>query len=390
MNAKIGLTPNEQKAERKKKMFGKFILFLPIFYFLFGIFFLSFTNLLLFVWKILFFFLLLSSVFPLFFFFSVNYFTISSHDPMFSSSLKPRGLRLSCHQTRKYSRESLRKVEKFGKVSKQRMVPSSIARPAYALGKGGTYGDMPVIPLLKGEEEEKMRRACKLARKVLDFASSLIRPGISTELIDEAVHNMIIQHGAYPSTLGYHGFPKSCCTSVNNVMAHGIPDSLPLFNGDIINVDITVYLEGYHGDCSETYLVGEGHGEEEKRLVRVAKEARDSAIALCAPGLPLNIIGHSISDTCERNGYFVPEGLTGHGIGEEFHAWPYILHSRNDLPHLMTPGMTFTIEPLVCQSTDQFFLAPDQWTLLSQDGSWSAQFEHTILITNSGHEILTL
>lgn len=298
------------------------------------------------------------------------------------ASSRPRG--------RNYATTSQRRVVGLGKVTPRRNVPSHIQKPPYVVNPNTPYGDMPVIPLLTKESEIKMRVACQLARKVLNLAGSLIRPGITTEEIDEAVHEMIIANGAYPSPLEYHAFPKSCCTSVNNVLCHGIPCDQKLFDGDIINVDITVYIGGYHGDCSETFMVGEGHSEEVKKLVKVAKQSRDEAIAICGPGVPLSEIGKTIHNIISRNGYTSPENLVGHGIGPVFHAQPSIFHCLNNEPGVMKPGMTFTIEPLICQGNDTFYTAPDNWTLFSNDNRWSAQFEHTILITPNGHDILTL
>lgn len=294
------------------------------------------------------------------------------------------------HSKRFYSTKPLRTVVGLGKVSPLRPVPTTIPRPPYVLDRRFDYSKMDFLPLLTPENEKKMRASGKLARKVLDLAGSLIRPGITTEEIDAAVHEMIIAHGAYPSPLLYNNFAKSCCTSVNNVACHGVPNDQALFDGDIINVDITVYLDGYHGDCSETFLVGKDHSEEVKRLVKVARQARDEAIALCGPGQPFSVIGNSIAKICREHGYTTSGTLVGHGIGTAFHAQPFIYHTANNEPGVMQPGMTFTIEPLLCQGTDQYIQADDGWTLFSADGKWNAQFEHTILITPSGHDILTL
>lgn len=295
---------------------------------------------------------------------------------------------------RSYATESPRKVTTLGKVSPIRLVPENVARPPYVgqanFSSADMYGNMPEVPLLTPETLPRMKRSCKLARKILDFAKTLVRPGITTEAIDEAVHQRIVEEGAYPSPLGYMGFPKSICTSINNVICHGIPDDQTLFDGDIINIDVTVYIDGYHGDCSETLLVGDNVSQSAKRLVNVAREARDKAIAVCGPGLPFSIIGHTIETVCRQNGYSCPATLTGHGIGPIFHADPFILHVENDHPGTMKPGMAFTIEPVICEGSDKFYMAPDNWTIFSRDGKWNAQFEHTILITETGHEILTL
>jgi methionyl aminopeptidase len=307
-----------------------------------------------------------------------------------------RGLshRYTKRLSRSYTTEEPRKVTYLGNVSPIRAIPSHIPRPSYVtnpdLPLTDRYGDMPKIPLITSDSLPKMRKSCQIARKVLNLAGSLVRPGITTEEIDAAVHQAIISENAYPSTVGYQGFPKACCTSINNIMCHGIPDDLRLFDGDIINIDVTVFFEGYHGDCSETFLVGNSVPQHIKRLVNVARNARDFAIAECGPGKPFNIIGHTISQLCRENGYACPPMLTGHGVGPIFHAQPYILHFENTETGTMQPGMTFTIEPIICEGTDLFEMGADNWTLFSKDGKWSAQFEHTILITETGHEILTL
>ncbi|KAG0076070.1 Methionine aminopeptidase 1D, chloroplastic/mitochondrial [Podila epicladia] len=184
------------------------------------------------------------------------------------------------------------------------------------------------------------------------------------------------------------GFPKSVCTSVSNVIAHGIPDSRPLEDGDIINIDITVYLDGYHGDTSATFLVG-NVDKAGKELVERTQESLDEAIAICKPGMPLNQIGKTIQKIADRYGYSVSEQFSGHGIGKEFHCLPLIYHHDNDEEGLMEKGMIFTIEPMFCQGTAIGVQWPDKWTVTTADGGRSAQFEHTILITDDGAERLT-
>ncbi|XP_043850316.1 methionine aminopeptidase 1D, mitochondrial isoform X5 [Dromiciops gliroides] len=211
---------------------------------------------------------------------------------------------------------------------------------------------------------------------------------MTTEEIDSLVHQEIIRHNAYPSPLGYGGFPKSVCTSVNNVLCHGIPDSRPLQDGDIINIDVTVYYNGYHGDTSETFLVGnvDKYG---KKLVEVARRCRDEAIAACRAGAPFSVIGNTISRiTCE-NGLQVCPHFVGHGIGSYFHGHPEIWHHANDSDLLMEEGMAFTIEPIIVEGSPEFKVLEDKWTAVSTDNKRSAQFEHTIVITSGGAEILT-
>ncbi|XP_063115351.1 methionine aminopeptidase 1D, mitochondrial isoform X6 [Cavia porcellus] len=211
---------------------------------------------------------------------------------------------------------------------------------------------------------------------------------MTTEEIDALVHQEIISHNAYPSPLGYGGFPKSVCTSVNNVLCHGIPDSRPLQDGDIINIDVTVYYNGYHGDTSETFLVG-NVDECGKKLVEVAKRCRDEAIAACRAGAPFSVIGNTISHITHQNGFQVCPHFVGHGIGSYFHGHPEIWHHANDNDLLMEEGMAFTIEPIITEGSPEFKVLEDAWTVVSLDNQRSAQFEHTVLITSRGAKILT-
>nr|XP_020752007.1 methionine aminopeptidase 1D, mitochondrial isoform X2 [Odocoileus virginianus texanus]XP_020752008.1 methionine aminopeptidase 1D, mitochondrial isoform X2 [Odocoileus virginianus texanus] len=211
---------------------------------------------------------------------------------------------------------------------------------------------------------------------------------MTTEEIDALVHQEIISHDAYPSPLGYGGFPKSVCTSVNNVLCHGIPDSRPLQDGDIINIDVTVYYNGYHGDTSETFLVG-NVDECGKKLVEVARRCRDEAIAACRAGAPFSVIGNTISQITHQNGLQVCPHFVGHGIGSYFHGHPEIWHHANDSDLLMEEGMAFTIEPIVTEGSPDFKVLEDSWTAVSVDNQRSAQFEHTVLITSRGAQILT-
>jgi methionyl aminopeptidase len=185
------------------------------------------------------------------------------------------------------------------------------------------------------------------------------------------------------------GFPKSICTSVNNVLVHGIPDQRQLQEGDIVNVDVTVYHSGFHGDCSATFLVG-SVDEEGKRLVEVTKEALQRAIDVCGPGVPFNMIGKTISILARKEGYTVSKAYCGHGIGRRFHELPLVYHHYNDDPGTMEAGMTFTIEPLLCQGKEGERKWNDGWTVTSKDGGRSAQFEHTVVITEDGARVMTL
>lgn len=274
-----------------------------------------------------------------------------------------------------------------GRVSPPLPVPDHIPKPPYV--------GSSVLPEISKEhqihDEEgiaRMRAAGELAARVLEFAGTLVRPSVTTNEIDKAVHQMIIDAGAYPSPLGYGRFPKSVCTSVNECMCHGIPDSRQLQNGDIINIDVTVYLNGYHGDTSKTFLCGDVSNAV-KRLVEVTEECLERGIALCKDGASFKKIGKRISEHAEKYGYGVVERFVGHGVGTVFHSEPLILHHRNDSPGFMVEGQTFTIEPILTMGSTECITWPDNWTTVTADGSPAAQFEHTILITRTGAEILT-
>ncbi|XP_051145611.1 methionine aminopeptidase 1B, chloroplastic-like [Andrographis paniculata] len=274
-----------------------------------------------------------------------------------------------------------------GKVSPQLPVPDHIPRPPYTGSK--------LLPEIAKEHQihdseglARMRAACELAARVVDYAGTLVRPSVTTNEIDKAVHQMIIDAGAYPSPLGYGGFPKSVCTSVNECMCHGIPDSRQLQDGDIINIDVTVYLNGYHGDTSKTFFCGNVNNAM-KRLVKVTEECMYKGIAVCKDGALFRKIGKRISEHAEKYGYGVAERFVGHGIGTVFHSEPLILHHRNEKPGHMVEGQTFTIEPIVTLGNIECVTWEDNWTTLTADGMPAAQFEHTILITKTGAEILT-
>ncbi|KAK5784837.1 methionine aminopeptidase 1D, chloroplastic/mitochondrial [Gossypium arboreum] len=280
-----------------------------------------------------------------------------------------------------------RKCLRPGKLSPRRPVPNHIKRPPYVktrMAPGIASG--PEVHDLKGIEH--MRASGRLAAQVLNYAGTLVKPGITTDEIDEAVHQMIIDNGAYPSPLGYGGFPKSVCTSVNECICHGIPDSRPLEDGDIINIDVTVYLNGYHGDTSATFFCGDV-SEKARNLVKVTKESLDKAISICAPGVEFKKIGKTIHDHADKFGYGVVRQFVGHGVGRVFHADPVVLHFRNNDGGRMVLNQTFTIEPMLTIGSINPVMWDDDWTVVTEDGSLSAQFEHTILITEDGAEILT-
>ncbi|XP_062157667.1 methionine aminopeptidase 1B, chloroplastic isoform X1 [Alnus glutinosa] len=274
-----------------------------------------------------------------------------------------------------------------GKVSPRLPVPDHIPKPPY-VGSNLLPEISSEYQIHDSEGIACMRAACELAARVLDNAGKLVRPSVTTNEIDKAVHQMIIDAGAYPSPLGYGGFPKSVCTSVNECMCHGIPDSRQLQDGDIINIDVTVYLNGYHGDTSKTFLCGDV-SDAMKRLVKVTEECLERGIAVCKDGASFKKIGKRISEHAEKYGYGVVERFVGHGVGTVFHSEPFIYHHRNDQPGHMVEGQTFTIEPILTLGSIECVTWPDNWTAVAADGTPAAQFEHTILITRTGAEILT-
>lgn len=235
-----------------------------------------------------------------------------------------------------------------------------------------------------------MRNVCRLAREVLDIAVRAARPGVTTEQLDQIVHRACLDRDSYPSPLNYYGFPKACCTSVNEVICHGIPDQRPLQDGDILNLDITLYHNGHHGDLNETILVGDSCSEADKRLVRCAHDAMWAAIKLVKPGALFREFGAPIEKVARNNGFSVVRSYCGHGIDEQFHTAPVVPHYRkNKAVGMCKPGMTFTIEPMINAGSWRDELWPDNWTAVTADGKPSAQFEHTVLVTADGFEVLT-
>jgi len=274
-----------------------------------------------------------------------------------------------------------------GKVGPRGAVPDAIPRPDYAAtGRPAAGGRDVRTP----EEIERLRRACRAAARVLRIGGEAVRPGVTTEALDDLCHRETIRLGGYPSPLNYRGFPKSICTSPNEVICHGIPDSRPLEAGDIVNLDITVFLDGMHGDCSATFLVGQVD-EAGQRLVRVARECLDRGISAVRPGLPVGAIGAAIEPHAARHGYGVVRDYCGHGIGDTFHTSLQIPHHVDPRARrIMEVGMTFTIEPMITEGGWEAGLWPDGWTAVTADGRRSAQFEHTLVVTPDGAEILTV
>ncbi len=247
------------------------------------------------------------------------------------------------------------------------------------------------IKIKTPEEIEKMRVAGRLAAEVLEMIEAHIRPGITTDELDRLCHDYIVnEQGAIPAPLNYHGFPKSICTSLNHVVCHGIPAAKKLKKGDILNVDITVIKDGYHGDTSKMFFVGEP-SIRARRLVEVAHECLWVGIRIVKPGTTLGDIGHAIQQHAEQHHFSVVREYCGHGIGAEFHEPPQVLHYGSPGEgEVLKPGMTFTIEPMINAGKRDVKLLPDEWTVVTRDRSLSAQWEHTLLVTESGYEVLTL
>ncbi|QFG25756.1 type I methionyl aminopeptidase [Actinomadura sp. WMMB 499] len=274
-----------------------------------------------------------------------------------------------------------------GTISPLRKVPAHIPRPEYVGKKKPRTGE----PDVKTPEIiEKMRVAGKIAAQALELVGSEVRPGITTDELDRIGHEFMLDHGAYPSTLGYRGFPKSLCTSINEVICHGIPDDTVLRDGDIINVDITAFIGGVHGDTDATFLCGDVP-EESAQLVERTREAMMRGIRAAKPGRALNVIGRVIESYAKRFGYGVVRDFTGHGIGTTFHSGLVVPHYDDpNATTLIEPGMTFTVEPMLTLGSFDYDMWDDGWTVVTKDRKRTAQFEHTILITDDGNEILTL
>jgi methionyl aminopeptidase len=272
-------------------------------------------------------------------------------------------------------------------VSARREVPAHIPRPEYV--------DKPEPARFTGSEVKdaetiaKMRVAGRLAAQARELVGSYVEPGITTDELDRIGHEFLCDHGAYPSTLGYRGFPKSLCSSVNEVVCHGIPDSRRVEDGDIVNIDITAFLDGVHGDTNATFLAGDVD-EETRLLVERTREALERGIKAVKPGRRMNVIGRVIESYAKRFGYGVVREFTGHGIGSAFHSGLVIPHyDETFYDDVIEVGMTFTIEPMLNLGTHEWEMWDDNWTVVTKDGRPSAQFEHTLLVTPDGAEVLT-
>jgi methionyl aminopeptidase len=275
-----------------------------------------------------------------------------------------------------------------GTISRRRPVPADIPRPEYV--------DRPAPAPYTGPEVKdaetiaRMRVAGRIAAQALQEVGRHVSPGVTHDELDRVGHEFLCDHGAYPSTLGYRGFPKSLCTSANEVICHGIPDSRVVEDGDIVNIDITGFIDGVHGDTNATFLTP-GVTPEVRDLVERTREALRRAINAVQPGRRINVIGRVIEAYATRFGYGVVRDFTGHGIGTAFHSGLVIPHFDDPFHDaVIEPGMTFTIEPMLNLGTDQWDMWDDDWTVVTRDRRTSAQFEHTLLVTDAGAEILTL
>jgi methionyl aminopeptidase len=276
-----------------------------------------------------------------------------------------------------------------GRISPKLDVPKSIVRPEY-VGKPAP-AKFTGTDVKTPEQIEKIRHSGKIAAQAIELVGQNAKPGVTTDELDKIAHQFLIDNGAYPSTLGYRGYPKSICSSLNEVICHGIPDDTVLEDGDILNIDITAYIDGFHGDSNQTFIVGEVKPEI-TLLVERTREALARGISVVAPGRSVNLIGRAIESYAKRFNYGVVRDFTGHGIGEAFHSGLIIPHydSAPMYSDEMKVGMVFTIEPMLTLGTHQWEMWADGWTVVTKDRSITAQFEHTLVVTETGADILTL
>ncbi len=285
-------------------------------------------------------------------------------------------------------------VVKAGRVSPQiaseEVARSGVAMPDYAISGRVDETAIPTSPpILDNEEQDRLRESCALASSILARVAELVRPGETTESIDDAVHSETVSSGAYPSQLNFDGFPKSVSASVNDVAVHGVPDDRPLRDGDVVSIDVTTYLHGFHGDCTRTFIVGERGDEQSRRLVNCALELLYHGISACGPGQPMTKLGHAVHRLAARRGVKVMPVVCGHGIGRHFHSPPDVYHVLNNYPGKMKPGMAFTVEPCVAEWDVRLIVPDNKMNVRTADGGRTAQFEHTVLITETGVEVLT-
>jgi methionyl aminopeptidase len=267
-------------------------------------------------------------------------------------------------------------------------VPAFIPRPHYVDGGRPWDRDDPMVK--DADTIAAMRVAGRVAAQAIVEVGAHVHPGVTTDELDAIGHGFLIEHGAYPSTLGYKGFPKSVCTSLNESICHGIPDSTVIEDGDLVKVDITAYIRDVHGDTCATF--GAGHVSEEARLLSErTQEAMLRGIKAIRPGRPISVIGRVIESYARRFGYGVVRDFTGHGVGPSFHTKPTVLHYDDpEVTTLLEPGMTFTVEPMITLGGVAWRIWDDGWTIVTRDGSWVAQWEHSVVVTEDGAEILTL
>lgn len=286
------------------------------------------------------------------------------------------------------------RMSKRGKLQQQastpiRKVPKDIERPEYAW-KDDVQENIGEPYVQDAETIEKMRESSKIAANALAVAGAAVKPGVTTDEIDRVAHEYMLDHGAYPSTLGYRGFPKSCCVSLNEIVCHGIPDTTVIEDGDIVNIDVTAYKNGVHGDTNATFLAGDVT-QEHKDLVQRTYEAMMRGIKVAKPGREINVIGRVIESYAKRFGYNVVTDFTGHGVGPTFHNGLVVLHYDSDAYRdILEPGMTLTIEPMINLGALPYDIWDNGWTVQNRDGKFTAQFEHTLVITDDGNEILTI
>ncbi|MGH3982117.1 MAG: type I methionyl aminopeptidase [Pseudonocardiaceae bacterium] len=275
-----------------------------------------------------------------------------------------------------------------GRQTPMRSVPAQILRPEYVGKVAPTPSTDPWTQ--PTEVIEAMQVAGKIAAQALAEGGRAVAPGVTTDDVDRVVHEFLLDHGAYPSTLGYKGFPKSCCTSLNEVICHGIPDSTVIEDGDIVNIDVTAFIGGVHGDTNATFLAGDV-SDEDRLLVERTHEAMMRGIRAVRPGRQLNVVGRVIEAYANRFGYGVVRDFTGHGIGRSFHGGLVVLHyDEPAVDTVLEPGMTFTIEPMITLGVIDYDLWSDGWTVTTKDKQRTAQFEHTLVVTTDGADILTL
>jgi methionyl aminopeptidase len=310
-----------------------------------------------------------------------------------AAAVVPRPMRSNdpcwCGSGRKYKRchRAMEGRVLPGRISPMRAVPDHIVPTDYY--RSGEPARRNETMVKSADVIARMRVAGRIAAEVLATTGAAVAPGVTTEALDVIAHQAYIDRGAYPSTLNYHGYPKSICTSVNEVICHGIPDDRPIEDGDIVNIDVTAYIDGVHGDCNATFFAGEVDPESEG-LVAVTRECRDLGIAAVHPGRPISDIGRAIESHATAHGYGVVRMFVGHGIGEQFHISPSIPHYYTaDASTIMEPGMTFTIEPMITLGTWREKMWDNGWTAVTADGRRTAQFEHTLVVTDDGADVLT-